>query len=54
MAGKFEIKESSGGKFRFNLKAGNGQNSESKRSPKVSVLPFLSTLSVYGKLNKSQ
>lgn len=25
MAGKFEIKESSGGKFRFNLKAGNGQ-----------------------------
>jgi uncharacterized protein YegP (UPF0339 family) len=25
MAGKFEIKESAGGKFRFNLKAGNGQ-----------------------------
>jgi len=25
MAGKFEIKESTGGKFRFNLKAGNGQ-----------------------------
>jgi uncharacterized protein YegP (UPF0339 family) len=25
MAGKFEIKESSGGKFRFNLKASNGQ-----------------------------
>ncbi len=25
MAGKFEIKEGSGGKFRFNLKAGNGQ-----------------------------
>ncbi len=25
MAGKFEIKESASGKFRFNLKAGNGQ-----------------------------
>ena len=25
MPGKFEIKESAGGKFRFNLKAGNGQ-----------------------------
>ncbi len=25
MAGKFEIKESTGGKFRFNLKAENGQ-----------------------------
>jgi uncharacterized protein YegP (UPF0339 family) len=25
MAGKFEIKESTSGKFRFNLKAGNGQ-----------------------------
>ncbi len=25
MAGKFEIKEGSGGKFRFNLKASNGQ-----------------------------
>lgn len=25
MAGKFEIKEGSSGKFRFNLKAGNGQ-----------------------------
>jgi len=25
MAGKFEIKESANGKFRFNLKAGNGQ-----------------------------
>jgi uncharacterized protein YegP (UPF0339 family) len=25
MAGKFEIKKGSGGKFRFNLKAGNGQ-----------------------------
>ncbi len=25
MAGKFEIKEGTSGKFRFNLKAGNGQ-----------------------------
>ncbi len=25
MAGKFEIKKGSSGKFRFNLKAGNGQ-----------------------------
>jgi uncharacterized protein YegP (UPF0339 family) len=25
MTGKFEIKEATGGKFRFNLKAGNGQ-----------------------------
>ncbi len=25
MAGKFEIKKGSNGKFRFNLKAGNGQ-----------------------------
>ncbi len=32
MAGKFEIKESTGGKFRFNLEAGNGQTILSSES----------------------